>query len=580
MAEITTDSIKERLANISDGITNSMYESFALVEWWPLLAKECQVYVYNESYIAKRFDQINFKFCTKDIAKEILIDNLYAILRNKYFPKATDESQEKIDKIVKSFTTNLKTVLLKVSFDEDSECKKVSLIPDGCVAFRNGVFDFRHNDWLFKYERVDMPKNSNCIYIYDSKWIITWYVNINFEPLDVIDLSTISFEEFFELAKALDQESKNYCFELMYNMAHDYENKFSEDKFKHLCEILGYLCLQSFSQNFVIMVGSGQNGKNSLIDGCFTPRVIPAPANVDMKSLELDKFVTGALENKAQCIFLETEAETMVQSKMIKALTGSMHQTIEHKGEDRYSGEINCKFLWAANDQDKLKFSDVTVGFKRRINIYELTYRWDSSKKFLTRGDYYDTTFSESLVEIKGDLSNTIMFIYMAMMGIRIATADYTKQFRFSSNDYRLQYTDIDFELRERVEAISQEKLAAWFSKPANREAGKSMFFDFDRKALYLSPTMREYGVNNYEDFIDKFLRDEEGSDIFLQYFVEHDVYMSLRHMQDLVGDLTNSRAFTQAFKKTFNIPQLAMLSANKPYAKVTFVNNKLKVVQ
>ena len=448
MEDVNIVNIKEKLSLLDEGVTSGMYNSLSLVEWYPLLAKECQVYVCQESYLAKRFDQINYQFCTKDKAKEILVDNLYALLRFKYFTKLTDDIQDKIDKIIKSFTINLKTVLIKVSFNEDTEAEYVKLLPDGCIAFRNGVYDFRNNDWLFKYDKVLMPKQSNLIYLYNPKYIIMWYININFNPLDV-DISKTPFEEFIDLIKLLDKDNKNYCYELMYNMSHTFEHQFSMDKFKHLCEILGYLCLQSFSQNFVILIGSGQNGKNSLIDGCFTPKLVPSPANIDMYSIENDRFVTGALENKSHNFFLETEAETLIQSKMLKALTGSMYQTIEHKGEDRYSSIINVKYLWAANDQDKLKFSDTTIGFKRRINLFETYFRWDVKNKYLSKGDYYDTTFSENLTELKQDISNTIIFIYLAMYGIKFATNNYTRSFKFNYNDWTYKYSDIDFDLKE-----------------------------------------------------------------------------------------------------------------------------------
>ena len=54
-----------------------------LSDWRPILARECQVYVFGENYLAKRFDQINYKFCEKNEAKDVLIDNLYALLRYK-----------------------------------------------------------------------------------------------------------------------------------------------------------------------------------------------------------------------------------------------------------------------------------------------------------------------------------------------------------------------------------------------------------------------------------------------------------------------------------------------------------------
>ena len=152
-----------------------------------------------------------------------------------------------------------------------------------------------------------------------------------------------------------------------------------------------------------MLIGAGQNGKNSLFDGCFTNRVVPIPASNDLESIENDRFITGALENKAHNIFLEstTVAKTYAESKVIKALTGSMYQTVESKGIQKYSGIINCKYIFAANDQDKLKFGDTTVGFRRRINMFEIFYQWDKEKRFLSRGDYYDTTFSDSLSELK-----------------------------------------------------------------------------------------------------------------------------------------------------------------------------------
>ena len=82
-----------------------------LSDWRIPLSDEVNVYVYDEKYIAKRFDQIHYQFVDKDTAKEILVDNLYALLRYKYFPAATEEIDKRIDQIVSSFTANLKTTL-------------------------------------------------------------------------------------------------------------------------------------------------------------------------------------------------------------------------------------------------------------------------------------------------------------------------------------------------------------------------------------------------------------------------------------------------------------------------------------
>jgi len=554
--------------------TTALLET-SLTDWRPILAQECQVYVMGENYIAKRFDAINYKFCEKSEAKEVLIDNLYALLRYKYFPKSSEEIDERIQKIVQSFTINLKSTLKKVSFDDDTIAEKVSMLPDYCVPFRNGVYDFLHNKWLFKYEIIKMQKINNVIYLYDPKWIITWYMDFDFEPLP-IDITHNSLTEVIEMFKNLSKSKKerNFCFKLMYNMSHDINDVYSEKRFRHLCEILGYTVLQSFCQAFVLLIGSGQNGKNSLFDGCFTSKVRPAPAANDLDAIENDRFITGSLINKAHNIFLETSAKTYTESKMLKALTGSPYQTIESKGVSKYSGFINCKYIFAGNDQEKIKFSDSTIGFRRRINVFETWYKWDAQKRFLKRGDYYDTTFSDDLRELKSDLSNTITYIYFAMFGLMSATKGFTQTFKFTENDWKLSYTDVDMDLKEKIERVNSVSIVKYI-KRTNPNDVKYLFYDINKTKLYESSTLKELGYSGFDDLL-KFLEDDET---FTSYFANNDVYMSIRSLQIICGDLTSPTAFTQAIKKLYSLNSLQMLAANKPYVKCTFVGKRLKIV-
>ena len=145
------------ISDIALAVDSAAVMDRPLSEWRPILSEECQVYVFGENYIAKRFDQINYKFCEKFEAKDILIDNLYALLRYKYFPKSTEEIDEKINRIVANFTTNLKSTLKKITLEEDSTSEHVQMIPDYCVAFRNGVYNFRDNKWLLKYDITFIP---------------------------------------------------------------------------------------------------------------------------------------------------------------------------------------------------------------------------------------------------------------------------------------------------------------------------------------------------------------------------------------------------------------------------------------
>ena len=545
-----------------------------LSNWRPILSKECQVYVFNEGYIAKRFDQINYKFCSKDEAKEILIDNLYALLRYKYFKVISEDVDKKIDGIVKNFTANLKTTLTKVSFDSYTDCERIKMLPDYCIAFRNGVFNFKENEWFFKYDVISLVGLSNKMYIYNPEYTILWYMNYDFDPLE-FGINDLSLNDFIDLLKELTKVNRNYAFELIYNISHNANDKFELAKFKHLCEILGYSVLQSFSQYFVMLIGSGQNGKNSLFDGCFSNRVIPSPANNDMDALENDRFITGSLENKAQNIFLETSAKTYTESKMIKALTGSMYQTIENKGVNKYSSIINCKYIFAGNDQEKIKFSDTTIGFKRRINMFEIFYRWDSKKKFLTKGDYYDTSFSDSLMELKEDSLNTTIYLYLAMYGIKMATNNFSSNFKFSANDWKDSYSDIDIDLKEKINEITIDSLLNYMkSSQRNFKLCEELFYDMDKVKLFKSKNLKKWGYVNYDDMIEMLTNEEVRSG----FFADNDVYISVRILQEYCKITDTSTQFTQNLKKAFNITKFEMMGANKPYLKVTFINNKMKI--
>lgn len=564
----------EYIKKIEDKIDTNLLLDMELCKFRELLKDEVNVFVFGDEYLARRFDQINYKFCGKDEAREILTDNLYALLRFKYFPETSDSIDKRIKEIVSSFCDNLKTTLVKVSFDEDSDCSLVSYIPDSCIAFRNGVFNFLTNTWLFKYDITPLPLLQNKIYSYDPRYIIMRYCDIEFSDLGV-DITKTPLPTFISFLKELDESDKNYCFELMYNMSFNEKNVFKYEKFLHLCEILGYCVLQSFSQNFVLLIGSGQNGKNSLFDGCFTHKIIPHPISNDLDAIENDRFITGSLENKSHNIYLESSAKTYTESRTLKALTGSMYQTIEQKGVDKYSGIINCKYIFAGNDQDKIKFSDTTNGFRRRINVFEVYYKWDKEKRYLKSGSYYDISFSDSLYEIKKDNLNVITFMYLAMYGILSATKNFTKNFEFTYNDWRLKYSDLDFNLKEKVENLSLSSIIHYIKgSRARMDTYKVLFYDADKNRLYNNKEINYLGGKTFETML-SILEVEENARSF---FTENDIYINVRLLQTLVGDTGNSINFTSQIKKIYNISSFASFYNNQPYAKCNFLTGKLMI--
>lgn len=565
-----------KIKDIIDKVDTSALMMRSLVEWQQYLIEDCQVYVYNDTYLAKRFDQINYKFCNKNEAFEILIDNLFALLRFKYFTKRTEEIDERIKKIVGSFTTNLKTTLLKVSFDKHADCRVVNMLPDYCIAFRNGVFNFKDNQWLFKYEIHEVEKLMTKMYLYDSKYVITWYLDYIFEPMN-IDVSKMNTSQMISYFKKNKDINKNYCFKLLYNMSHDYLHEFQLDKFNHLCQILGYTLLQSFSQHFVMIIGSGQNGKNSLFDGCLTNKFVPSVTSNDLDSIENDRFITGALENKCLNIFLETTAKTYKDSKMIKALTGSMYQTIEQKGINKYSGIINCKYVFAGNDQENIKFSDTTVGFTRRINVFEIFYRWDKNKKFLKLGDYYDTTFSDSLVELKSNILNTTTYVYFAMMGLKIATNNFTSNFQFTYNDWKTKYSYFDEELKSVLDNISCKDIAIALKSNKSLKIADVAFYSESKKKLYSDYSLKSLGFETLDDLILLFKDDELST----YYFDNHDVYISTKFLYIVSKTTMSAISFTKQLKQIYHLDTNENFTMNNMlYIRCTFDKGNLKIIK
>lgn len=570
--------IKLEAKKLIDDVSTSSYMMRSNSEWRAVLTEECQVYVCGHAYLAKRFDEINYQFCSEQEAAQIVRDNLYALLRFKYFTKQSEEVDEKIKGIVQSFTTNLKTTLKKVSFNVDEDCAHIKTIPDTSVAFRNGVYDFKQNAWLIKYQKIKIDNLNSMLYIYNNEYAVLWYINIDFEPLD-IDIMTTSIGDFVELMKQVTKKKQNYCFELFYNMSHTFDHEYSTKMSTHLAEIMGFSIFQSFSQHFVVLVGGGGNGKNSLFDGCLTSKVIPTPASISLETLEEDRFAIGSLENRYQNLYLETSTEdkVMTESEHLKLITGSQYQMIERKGIQKYNGLINCKIISAANDQDKLKWGDTSPGFRRRINIFEIAYSWDSDKRFLKYGDYYDTTFSDDYAEIKNDNNNTVLFVYLAMMGIKSATDGFTRKFKFTYNDWKLQYADIDINLKEKIESVNLDKILRYMkSDKIHGEECKVLFYDMSRKRLYDSITLKSLGYETYED-MKKMLEDYEESTAF---FVENDVYINLKILRQIVGTLDAPTTFTQSIKKIYGIKNLVALYNNQPYVRCTFTNRRLKLLK
>lgn len=573
-------------------------------DWFDVLRNECQVYQFeNGQYLAKRFSQIHYVTCAEDIARSILFENLHTILLNKYFvDKNDDERFDIVKSIVNTFMTNLSTVLATVTFMKsactNTRMRYIQNLPNGCVAFKNGVYDFRNDCWFFKYDTIELDTGLNLI-DYSVDYIVRYYFNFNFEPLGIA-VKDFELNDFVQAMRELDDVQPNLCFELVYNMSFNDSHQFDIKRFEHLCEILGYTCCSTLVQQFSLIFGAGQNGKDSLFHGCFSPHIIPRPSGVSLDMLVDNQFSIGSLEGRCHNINLELSPRTFRDVSILKALTGGDEINIERKGVQSYIGTINCKCVFAGNVQNDIKFTDTSNGFLRRVNVFNVHYTWDAQKRFMQRGKYYDTTFT--IDDLKYDTLCATMYIYLAMFGLKIATNNFKTDFTFTRNEWNLQYADVDSKLKESVENIRIKDLftAAAKNKAATnafatvlyssnrkmlwKEAVPDTAFSFPSKDAYQkcvnpdSLCVEFYSVDKFVNSSYDYIVQIDGQDeVFEEHLGEQFVqtfdecFISLKYLQELVGFVGAQRQFTLALQKIFGMSIIERMTGNQPYVRCNF---------
>lgn len=597
------ENIEERIDEISGSALRKKLIEIPLSEWAVKVADEVSVYRLGEQYIAKSFDEIPYRLCSKEKAQDILEENLDALLTFKYFPKATDEETDRIREIKKYCVNRIASSLIKVKFSEDgSNARLMRPLPSSCIAFNNGVYDFKADDWLFRYETTEIEGDgSKKLISYSPDWRIMWYINRDFTPVTMavdengkfhaeekeekegrVSPLELSFEEWIDFMKDLDETRRSRFFELFWNMSYGADYRFSESKAEHLAEIFGFLVYPSFVQNFVFFVGDGSNGKDSMFDGFFREMIRPIPVANSVSSLEEDKFVIGSLVGASQNISSETETSVLRKSAVLKQVTGSQYQTIEEKGVDKYTGYLNCKFVFSANRKEQLKFGDSSVGFRRRINMYECFYQWDKAKRYLSlmKGTY-DTGYNDLSELREGD--SLWEFFYTCMHGVSLATKGFTERFSFTENDFNAsEYAEEDETFRTTIEGLSVSQFRTHVKMDLGdldymfvTEDGNSLYRDKGSKSHFAF--MDYYPKKSYrEALIDSLTyndkaTEENGQQPIGQYFLDNNIYVSIWALLEICDYHGTKTKFTQDLKKSYPNCRIRRFGANRPYVLCSF---------
>ena len=165
------------------------------------------------------------------------------------------------------------------------------------------------------------------------------------------------------------------------------------------------------------------------------------------------------------------------------------------------------------------------------------------------------------------------MYVYFGMYGLKSSTKGWEQNFKFTSNEWNLTYSDIDVDVKEKIESTSIQQIANEMFK--SKEEFKVLFYDLKKVRLYESKTVHKLGYKTYDDLLKMLDNVEEAS----YYFSENDVYMNLRLVQKIINDKSTSINFTQKIKKIYNLNGLNNIYNNQPYVKVRFINNKMRII-
>ena len=579
-----------------------------LQAWVQILAPECGVYNTKYGYLIRECDRVEYEYIGRD-DKEAATrakHNLVALLRYKYFKKVTDESQARIDNIVSYFCKNLYNNICYVTIDKDDPIKgslRLNTLPMSAVAFANGVYDFKENRFLVKFERIRVPEVANTLVLY-NRYLILWYFNYDFVPYP-IDINKVPFGQFCEALRGQTPAKSNLAWQLYSNMCHDKSDRLTIQRMIHLSEIFGYTIAAPLVQSFVFLIGSGQNGKNSIYDGAFSHFVEPVPGQESIDTIENDRFIGGTLRGLSHNICLETVPGVKKSSDQLKKLTGSGEFASEEKGKTKITIPVNCKFIFSGNDQNNIKFTDRSHGFDRRCNLFEIHYTWSADHKFMRRNpDYYPCDFT--IKDIMSDVNNNKIFVYLGMYGIKSATRDFTRDFTFTYNEWNASYADVDADLQECLttrltpdllfrdwcnDSLMLDERVHDYAFVVADPAASSGFSRLPTSSCI----QKEYGRVTTDELAARFVQykelvdyDSEGNEIRAQemvgvtFFGENDLYISLEYLRGVVKHIspvfTRSPAdFNNDFRKALNIKHTPRLSGNRPYVKARLIGGKVR---
>ena len=160
------------------------------------------------------------------------------------------------------------------------------------------------------------------------------------------------------------------------------------------------------------------------------------------------------------------------------------------------------------------------------------------------------------------------------MYGIMIGTKNWTKNFQFTENDWNATYFDVDFTIKESIRQLTLQRILSYITKTPEKDC-LDMFYGADKKKLYLSSSMTILGYKSFKEMI-AMLNDPEKA---AHFFADNDIYISVKHLQKLIGNHDTLITFSKNIRKLFNLKTFERLNNNQAYVRCTFISERLKIL-
>lgn len=145
-------------------------------------------------------------------------------------------------------------------------------------------------------------------------------------------------------------------------------------------EMIGYCIYRGTPfQKVFILAGNGSNGKTTLMNMITTLIGERNVSHVDLKQIVNNRFGASELVGKLANVADDCSSGYIEDISNLKRLTGEGYTSIEFKGKNSFSMQINTKMLLSFNTIPRM--NDTTNGLNRRLSIIPLNATFTKDSK-------------------------------------------------------------------------------------------------------------------------------------------------------------------------------------------------------